>query len=368
MTSTSRQSIATLATDLQEVLAWGESTESANSALREMLELERSTVLQQVATIAAKGAEVQNLLADREHDAEIIEDQVATIAAKDAEIGSLTALLELARQVAEIDRIARNQLVDEIERLEAELALYRPAFVWGDATRQQFLGAPFTEPFPICYESEFYPSSVAPENRKNATIDYWFALDDTMPDWRARYPNAPRWISDIEWLNSGGITAAEVAKILPGFQAAREFAAAEGRGLKLGGYGLPPRFGTHMTDAEVMAQADIIRPILDLLDECILTLYPIYTDLEQSRTYIRRNIELGRAAMPGKKVFVLGWPVWHPNVGAPLAGTPVSVEWWRMLIEESRANADGFAVWLKAATPKPTNEPWWLETLARAAA
>jgi hypothetical protein len=292
---------------------------------------------------------------------DILADIVAAIAAKDAEIA------EYAESLAQQDSIIAAYRADvaahlaEIARLTA---LLKPPFILGDATRKQFLGAPFLDPFPICYESEFYPSSVTPENRKNVTIDYWFVLDDTMPDWRARYPNAPRWISDIEWLNSGGITAAEVAKILPGFQAAREFAAAEGRGLKLGGYGLPPRFGTHMTDAEVMAQVEVIRPIIDLLDECILTLYPIYTDLEQSRTYIRRNIAMGRAAMPGKPLYVLGWPVWHNNVGAPLKGTAVSVEWWRMFLEEVHAGADGFAPWLTAATPKPINEPWWLETIS----
>jgi hypothetical protein len=284
----------------------------------------------------------------------------AALAAKDAEIASMWTVINAKDENLLAMAEEQDRLHDEIDRLTA---LLKPAFVLGDATRKQFLGAPFTEPFPICYESEFYPSSVTPENRKNVTIDYWFVLDDTMPDWRARYPNAPRWISDIEWLNSGGITAAEVAKILPGFQAAREFAAAEGRGLKLGGYGLPPRFGTHMTDAEVMAQVEILRPILNLLDECILTLYPIYTDLAKSREYIRRNIAMGRWAMPGKPLYVLGWDKWHNNVGAPLAGTPVSREWQRMFLEEIQA-ADGYAPWLMAAAPKPTTEPWWLETIS----
>jgi hypothetical protein len=340
VTSTSRQSIATLATDLQDVLAWGESTESANSALREMLELERSTVLQQVATIAAKDAEIaekDRVLALLYNEAAESNDHIkqlhAIIGDHKAEIARLTALLNPA-----------------------------PAFVWGDATRQQFLGAPFTEPFPFCYESEFYASG------SEGPIDYGFVRVVTMRDWRAAYPNSPRWAADIEWQFSGGVTAAEVQQILPAFQAARDFAAAEGRGLKLGAYNMPKRIGVDSTATEV----EVLRPILDLLDEVILPLYPLYTDVEKGRRYVQQNIAMARAAMPGKPVYVIGWPAWHPNAvtttNGIVAGAPVSVEWWRMLLEESRANADGFAVWLKAATPKPTNEPWWLETLARAAA
>ena len=311
----SRDNIRTLATDLSEVLAWGESAETANAGLN--------------AQLAEKDA---------------------TIAAKDAEIASLHAVIDRQH--------------DEIERLKAELALYKPAepeFILGDATRQQFLGAPFTEPFPICYESEFYRSG---DDRPGTTIDFDYVVNHTLPDWRGRYPNSPRWIADIEWQNSGGITADEVAKLLPGFQAARQFADSEGKGLKIGGYGFPKRFGTDQTDEQVLAQAAIYQPITDLLDECILTLYPIYTDIERSRTYIRRNIEMGRRIMPGKPVYALGWPTWHANVGAPLAGTEVSIEWWRMFMEEC-GGADGWAIWLKAATPQPTDEPWWLETLAR---
>jgi len=269
--------------------------------------------------------------------------------------------LELAGKALTESGVQNAELKEEIERLKAELALLRPPFVLGDATRKQLLGGGFSAPFPICYESEFYPNSVAKADRPNVTIDRAFVLNDTMPDWRARYPNSPRWISDIEWLNSGGITDAEVARILPAFQAARAFAATEGKGLKLGGYGLLPRFGTHMTDDQVRAQRAIIQPILDLLDETILTLYPIYADIEQSRTYIRRNIAMGREI--GRPVYALLWPVWHINVGTPLANTPVSLEWWRMAMDECRAGADGLAIWLRSDQPQqPTDEPWWLES------
>jgi hypothetical protein len=322
MTSTSRQSIATLATDLQEVLAWGAAAEAANVTL---------------------GSTINSL--------------TSMIDARDAEIAALhTGVGQLNGMVFDLETEVANQAA-EIARLTALLSP-APAFVWGDATRQQFLGAPFTEAFPFCYESEFYPGDA------RGQIDFLYALQTTMPQWRANYPNSPRWAADIEWLFSGGITAAEVQQVLPAFQAARDFAEREDMGLRLGAYNMPKRIGVDSTANEV----EVLRPILDLLDEAILPLYPLYTDVEKGRRYVQQNIAMARAAMPGKPVYVIGWPAWHPNVGAPLAGTPVSVEWWRMLIEESLANADGFAVWLKAATPKPTNEPWWLETLARAAA
>jgi hypothetical protein len=279
---------------------------------------------------------------------------------------------DVAREaVAERDRTIVEQigridgLEDENERLKAEIALLRPpapAFVLGDATRKQFLGAPFTEQFPGLYENSFWPSNVTDAQQPTTPIQRSFVSGTAMPKWRASYQNARYWFGDLELFHSGGLTVAEVAKLLPAYQGARDFADNEGKGLQLGAYGIPPRFGTHMTDAEVMAQAEICRPILNLLDYCLLTLYPIYTDMEKSRTYIRRNIDLGRRAMPGKKVIVLGAPGWHPTVGAPLAGTPISVEWWRMFLEEVRANADGFAIWMKADQPKPTTEPWWLET------
>lgn len=283
----------------------------------------------------------------------------AAVATKDAEIAA-------SRQTVLDRNLTINSLTAMIDTRDAEIARLTALFpkFWGDATRKQFLGAPFLAPFPLCYESEFYPPTVTQANRPNVTIDRSFVLGNTMPKWRAAYPAAPRWISDIEWLNKDGIAAAEVAKVLPGFQAAREFANTEGKGLKLSGYGLPPRIGNQTTDAAVLAQVAIVQPILDLFDECVLPLYAIYTDIEKSRAYIRRNIEFGRTTMPGKPVYVIGWPAWHGNVGAPLAGTPISVEWWHMLMEESRSLADGFAIWLKAAEPKPVSEPWWVETVA----
>jgi hypothetical protein len=281
------------------------------------------------------------------------------------------AELELELDTTHLElKHATNTAVERLATIEtqrAELDSYKP--VMGDATRRQFLG--FSESYPGCYESEFWPSSVAKEQRATTPIQRAFVSATTMPKWRARYPNASHWFADIELFHkkaSGdayALTADEVAKLLPAFQGARDFADAEGRGLQLSAYSIPRRFGVHETDDEVMAQAEICRPILDLLDECLLTLYPVYEDLEKARVYIRRNIELGRRIMPGKRVIVLGWDTWHPAVGAPLDGTPVSREWQRMFLEELyAAKVDVYAPWLMAAAPKPTNEPWWLETEA----
>jgi hypothetical protein len=324
------------------------------------------------ASLEALANGINAVLADLDLAWTTARDRADTIAAKDAEI----ALLEYGIAQKGIALAARNDEIAfqdarhlsdqaEIARLTA---LLKPAFVLGDATRKQFLGAPFTEPFPGSYESAFWPSTVTEAGRSTTPIVRAFVSGTTMPKWRASYPNAKHWFGDLELFHSQGLTVTEVAKLLPAYQGARDFADNEGKGLQLGAYGIPPRFGTHMTDAEVMAQAEICRPILDLLHYCLLTLYPIYTDLAKSRTYIRRNIDLGRRAMPGKKVIVLGAPGWHPTVGAPLAGTPISPEWWRMLLEECREHADGFAIWMKADQPKPTIEPWWLETEAFLAA
>jgi hypothetical protein len=396
---TARNNIASLATDLQEVLAEVAAAEAANVAIRnerDTLNIAILSLQQQVSDavevtnnlndlVAAKDAEIASVQED--HDA-LEATLVQVIAEKDAEIAhqaeriadlSNTLLIHEATIAAKnVTIVGLNERIENqigtLQEQDAEIArltaLLKPTFILGDATRKQFLGAPFTEPFPGSYESAFWPSTVTEAGRSTTPIVRAFVSGTTMPKWRASYPNAKHWFGDLELFHSGGLTVAEVAKLLPAYQGARDFADNEGKGLQLGAYGIPPRFGTHMTDAEVMAQAEICRPILDLLDYCLLTLYPIYTDMEKSRTYIRRNIDLGRRAMPGKKVIVLGAPGWHPTVGAPLAGTPISVEWWRMLLEECREHADGFAIWMKADQPKPTAEPWWLETeafLARAA-
>lgn len=274
-----------------------------------------------------------------------------------SEIAALTDALALANGAIAALNAGNADLLDEIERLNAELALYRPRFLWGDATRQQFLGAPFTESFPFCYESEFYPGS------ERGQVSFDFVLNYTMPAWRTKYPYSRHWAADIEWQFSGGVTAAEVAQILPAFQAARAF----GRDLRIGAYNIPKRIGVDSTPTEI----ELMRPVLDLLDEAILPLYALYSDVEKGRRYVRQNIAMARAAMPGKPVYVVGWPAWHPNAvtatSGIVAGDPISVEWWRMLLEESQA-ADGFAIWLKASAPQPTGEPWWLETLAWMAA
>jgi hypothetical protein len=368
MTSTSRQSIATLAADLQEVLAWGAAAEAANAAVC----AERDAA---VAQCVALNERINNQI-------DTLQSLDATIAAKDSQLEIANATIDdLVRQRNEAreDAVESGLLVTQLNRdvvaANAEIArltaLLNPPHVlkWGDATRAQFLG--FPESYPGCYESEFWPSSVAKEQRPTTPIQRAFVSATTMPKWRARYPNANHWFADIELFHkkaSGddyALTADEVAKMLPAFQGARDFADAEGRGLQLSAYSIPRRFGVHETDEEVMAQAEICRPILDLLDECLLTLYPVYEDLDKSRVYIRRNIELGRRIMPGKRVIVLGWDTWHPAVGAPLDGTPVSREWQRMFLEELyAAKVDVYAPWLMAAAPKPTNEPWWLETEA----
>ncbi len=382
MTSTSRQSIATLAADLQEVLAWGAAAEAANAAVcaeRDVAVRDLSAALQ--ARDAARQAEEQAYVEREAAVAQVADRDIiiarrdATIAAKDAEIAGLVLRNNGLTDTNDVLDHALTSAREDLAEANAEIArltaLLNPPHVlkWGDATRAQFLG--FPESYPGCYESEFWPSSVFKEQRPTTPIQRAFVSATTMPKWRARYPNASHWFADIELFHkkaSGddyALTADEVAKMLPAFQGARDFADAEGRGLQLSAYSIPRRFGVHETDEEVMAQAEICRPILDLLDECLLTLYPVYEDLDKSRVYIRRNIELGRRIMPGKRVIVLGWDTWHPAVGAPLDGTPVSREWQRMFLEELyAAKVDVYAPWLMAAAPKPTTEPWWLETEA----
>jgi hypothetical protein len=294
-------------------------------------------------------------------------------AAKDymAQAIELTAANERLSQqlvVAQEKNVQLKGLYDgalaNIAQLKADLAKLFP-MKFGDATRKLFLGAAVEHQCPGSYESEFYPATMAQAARPLNNVSRSFVLNTTMPKWRARYPNALFWWADIEWQNPGGVTAQEVSRILPAWQGARDFALAEGKGLQLGGYGFPPRFGIHKTDAEVMAQVDIVRPILDLCDYVLLTLYPIYSDLEKTRVYIRRNVALARRAMPNKRIVVLGWDTWHDTVGAPLAGTPVSREWQRVFLDELlAAGVDVYAPWLMAAAPQPTNEPWWLETQA----
>lgn len=81
--TTSRQSIRTLITDLTEIIEWGEAAEDANYRL-------------------------QNQLAEKD----------ATIAAKDAEIA------DLRQQLTDVVEITDN-LNDEIERLKAELSIFK---------------------------------------------------------------------------------------------------------------------------------------------------------------------------------------------------------------------------------------------------
>lgn len=323
---TARNDVLALAAALNEVVAWGDAAEAANVTLQQTA-ADREAVL---ASVSESLTEATYRLAERD----------ATIAEQSEQIVALHA---------------------EIARLNA---LLNP-FKWGDSTQRLFLGEPFTFQLPIMKEAEFYPpeSQLPQSERRNVLIDRTLMMNTKLPAWRLRYPDALHWVGDVEWQNSGGVTADEVIKLLPGFQAARDFFAAEGRGVKMGGYGFPRRWAVDASAATIAAQTAIYQPILDLLDVCVVTAYPIYTDIEKSRRYVQQNIASGRQVMPGKPVYVLGWPYWHNNVGDPLRGTPVSVEWWRMFLEESRA-ADGVSIFLEASDPKPTTEPWWLETLA----
>jgi len=272
---------------------------------------------------------------------------------------------KLSQDLFDLNR-AMTLLTDENVRLKAEIAQLKPAkpFILADATRQQWLGMPAS--MPISYESEVYPASLPQEQRPTTAISRDFVRATTMPRWRMKYPTAPRWCADIEWQWRDNVfTAEEVQRVLPAFQGARDFADAERKGLKLGGYGFTHRFGLGVDPARIKAQIEVYRPILDLLDEAHITLYAIYFDIEQSRQYIRENIAMAREAMPGKPVICLLWPAWHGNVKSThpeLPGTPISPGWWRMALETCHEHADGLAIWTKAAAPQPTNEPWWLET------
>ena len=301
---------------------------------RDMVDLRDATITEHRATIAAKDAEIARLEQENADYHQVAEEQIAEIHAQRAELARLKALL--------------------------------PPFIFADATRQQWLGLP--DSLPISYESEFYPSGVTQAQRPTTPISRDFVRTTTMPRWRTSYPNAPRWCADIEWQWSDNVfTADEVQRILPAFQGARDFADTERKGLRLGGYGFTHRFGNSTDLARVREQIEVYRPILDLLDEVHLTLYAIYFDIEASRRYIVRNIEMARESMPGKPVICLLWPAWHGNVKGThpeLPGTPISVEWWRMALETCHEHADGLAIWTKAAAPQPTNEPWWLETQA----
>jgi hypothetical protein len=358
MTSTSRQSIATLATDLQDVLAWGAAAETANAAIsaerdaavsacdamREMRDMERATVLQQVDTIAAKDAEIATLTTQRDNDR--------------ADITTLlneTLRLQLELTAAET----------EIARLTA-LLNPPPAFLAFDEMRAGDHSAYGFQNILVAYEgSTDWPNPLT-------NIAYF---DNLFSNMKAANPNEPRIVIDYEspvLVSNGVVNQTVVQQYVAVVESAKRAGFTD-----VGIYGeIWERSTAHLTGtaaenvtrrASLFTRAAVMQPMWD----AVTTIYgsgyfinPIHNNAAKRDQFFEDCAEMCAQFAPGKKVYVFLGPRYHISVdpNAPW----IDGDYWRATLDKVHELFDGYALWLKAGQPDLSTynpEPlWWTRT------
>jgi hypothetical protein len=273
----------------------------------------------------------------------------ATIAAKDAEYASLSETLRIVHDDYDAAR-------DQIERLEAELALLRPKpFPIFDATRDGLL--PEFEFAGLIPESEFYAGAKGP-------IDTRYVQEVTIPRWFANHVGAGRCMPDIEfyWSKAStdpvAVTPLEVETIpLRAVRALKAYRP----GLKVGPYSPIERSLNHLTGgaAAIVSRTDawyernrVYEPLYAEMDEFWVSLYCIVKDSQLSianieEDYITSNLAMARRFSGDKSVYAVLCPYFHPTSGR--TGL-MPLDRWQKYVSLSRQKADGIGIWLDTST------------------
>jgi hypothetical protein len=328
MTSPSRQSIATLATDLQEVLAWGGAAEVANVTL--------------TATIAAKDAELAELIevSNAQHDQ--IVAAWTTIAERDAEIARLTALL--------------NPVPAE------------PAF-----TLYNEMKSVPSLPLPdilVIYEGQLHASGVSGE----AAPDPAF-LRQSFASIKAANPGVTMVILDQEsWWTNGRVEPAQVPWYVTLVNVAKEFWA------DVGLYGFPERYTGFLTgsaadnplrlDSWKNRQAPEISAAVTFFCPSFYFINPVHNNETKRNLWIDTYVDwCNPAGVPSQRIVPFLWPRIHGSVDptTPWVDGPT----WRSTLNKVRERCQGAVIFGRSGNddpdPRPST-PWWLETEAFLAA
>jgi hypothetical protein len=380
MNSTSRQSIATLATDLQEVLAWGAAAEAANAAVC----AERDAAVAQVVEAEAAIGSLKEKMAGLQTSVDVQREQLL---AKDAEIESLG--------------IQVGDLMTDLGSLNAEIATYRDtnlaqAIVIGnqitEIARLTALLNPFTVynemkstgPIPgwpdilVIYEGDLIAPGETGLMPPNETF-----LRQKFASIKAANPGVTRVVLDKEeaWGTDGQRVADQyIPHYVQMAQIAKEFWS------DVGFYGtVPRRYSIYLNYPEGHAtyegrlnewQADTqrLRPIFDAVDTIYPSLYPIkpvWDNAVLRDAWTVDNLDMIRLwagnLAPNKPVIAFMMARVHPS--ADETKPYLSGAYWRAWLEKVKsAGYDGLVVYQNSTDPDPLAQSpvpdWHLETEA----
>jgi hypothetical protein len=405
MTSTSRQSIATLATDLQEVLAWGAAAEAANADLTVTIaardstiasfeqliaqEIDASTALRD--TIAAKDADIENqrvyivtLQTRTETLSNALSAANAEIAAKDAEIARITEESNDWENAARSEAARVNELTPLLAAANAEIArltaLLNPFTVYNEMKS--------TGPIPgwpdilVIYESELFPSSVTEAQRSTTPPDEAF-LDAFFANLFAQHGDVRLVLDSEKWrLITDVDSPTGIDMTVVGWYVTLVSCAKNAGFTNVGLYGeiteratlylnYPVGHDTHtLRKSNWQARNAMCQPMWDAVDTIYPSFYPIkpiHNDAAKRDAWMDDNLAICRERAPGKPVIPFLMARVHPS--ADETKPYLSGAYWRAWLEKVKsAGYDGLVVYQNSTDPDPLAQSpvpdWHLETEA----
>jgi hypothetical protein len=343
MTSTSRQSLATLATDLQEVLAWGGAAEASNAAIV----AERDAA---IARVSALEAHVEEMADDYD---EMLDARDATIAAKDAEIVEhVSTIFEMSAEIARLTALLNP----------------KPAF-----TLYNEMKSVPSLPLPdilVIYEGQLHASGVSGE----AAPDPAF-LRQSFAAIKAANPGVTMVVLDQEsWWTNGRVEPAQVPWYVTLVNVAKEFWS------DVGLYGFPERYTGFLTgsaadnplrlDSWKNRQAPEIAAAVTFFCPSFYFINPVHNNETKRNLWIDTYVDwCNPAGVPSQRIVPFLWPRIHGSVDptTPWVDGPT----WRSTLNKVRERCQGAVIFGRSGNddpdPRPST-PWWLETEAFLAA
>jgi hypothetical protein len=365
MTSTSRQSIATLAADLQEVLAWGYASDGM-IALRDN-------------TISAQNTTISDLMSQHMMDLSAIAEKDATIAAKDAEIATLTTRVNDLQMWNDEIKVGVDFLKSEIARLTALLRA---------ASFTVYNEMKSTGPIPgwpdilVIYESELFPSSV-PEAQRSTTPPDTAFLDAFFANLFAQHGDVRLVLDSEAWrLITDVDSPTGIDMTVVGWYVTLVSCAKNAGFTNVGLYGeiteratlylnYPVGHATHeLRKSNWQARNAMCQPMWDAVDTIYPSFYPIkpiHNDAAKRDAWMDDNLAICRERAPGKPVIPFLMARVHPSADETkpyLAGA-----YWRAWLEKVKsAGYDGLVVYQNSTDPDPLAQSlvpdWHLQTEA----
>jgi len=375
--TTSRQSIATLANDLQEVLAWGEAAEAANAAIcaerdaaiarcasiQEDHDALEATLAQVVAekdaTIAAKDVELAAALTSAEDWHNLANSRLDQIAAKDAEIA------RLEQENADYHQVAEEQIA-EIHAQRAEIArlkaLLRPVQFTTYNEMKSVPSLPLP-PIRFIYENEL----IAPGETRYMppNVDH---LRAKFAQIKANEPDVKMVVLDQEGWLPGGSGSAQIEHpeyFVTLLTVAHEFWD------EVSQYSYPKRYYGFVTGSPaenetryntLVAHTQQTQEITDLCTFLCPSFYvpTAIEDPTKRAKWMDGYFSLCELVAPGKDIIPTLWPRFHSHPADWLTG-PIWDEMIRRIY--ARQSCMGYIIFGRSGgddpDPRPLNLPWW---------